>query len=124
MTATKHNAFHLVMMIFLLLQCCFAWIPSTPLFSKQVSVVLSGAKSNHNSVEAQAITTCVPEEVNNKDLLKSVNYFISRKCNYACKFCFHTAKSSHHLALAQATIGLELLRDAGTSVCLSLIEYV
>lgn len=46
--------------------------------------------------------------------VRSVNYFISRKCNYACKFCFHTAKTSHHLALAQAELGLRMLKDAGT----------
>ena len=28
------------------------------------------------------------------DRVRSVNYFISRKCNYACKFCFHTQKVS------------------------------
>mmetsp|Transcript_5409 Transcript_5409/g.8539 ORF Transcript_5409/g.8539 Transcript_5409/m.8539 type:complete len:321 (+) Transcript_5409:1-963(+) len=56
------------------------------------------------------------EEVNDdtKELVKSVNYFISRKCNYACKFCFHTQKTTHHLALEQAKLGLRLLKDAGT----------
>ena len=24
----------------------------------------------------------------------SVNFHFSRKCNFACKYCFHTAKSS------------------------------
>ena len=46
--------------------------------------------------------------------VRSVNYFISRKCNYACKFCFHTAKTSNYLELAQAELGLQMLKDAGT----------
>ena len=46
--------------------------------------------------------------------LKSVNYFISRKCNYDCKFCFHTQKTSHALTLEQAKVGLSMLQKAGT----------
>lgn len=46
--------------------------------------------------------------------VRSVNYFISRACNYACKFCFHTQKNTSKLALDQAKLGLRLLRDAGT----------
>jgi len=58
-----------------------------------------------------------PERENVIDVssaVRSVNYFISRKCNYSCKFCFHTQKNSNHLPLDQAKIGLELLRRAGT----------
>ena len=44
----------------------------------------------------------------------SVNYFISRKCNYSCQFCFHTQKNTHHLALETARVGLKMLRKAGT----------
>jgi radical S-adenosyl methionine domain-containing protein 2 len=46
--------------------------------------------------------------------VRSVNYFISRACNYSCKFCFHTQKNSHHLSLEQAVQGLHLLKQAGT----------
>lgn len=46
--------------------------------------------------------------------VRSVNYFISRLCNYKCKFCFHTQKNTSKLALHQAQRGLELLREAGT----------
>jgi radical S-adenosyl methionine domain-containing protein 2 len=46
--------------------------------------------------------------------VKSVNYFISRACNYKCKFCFHTHKNSNQLATDQAKLGLQLLREAGT----------
>jgi radical S-adenosyl methionine domain-containing protein 2 len=48
-----------------------------------------------------------------KSLIRSVNYFISRKCNYSCQFCFHTQKTTHHLALGQAELGLRMLKDAG-----------
>lgn len=44
---------------------------------------------------------------------RSVNYFISRKCNYSCKFCFHTAKTSHSLPIEESAKGLRLLKDAG-----------
>lgn len=47
-------------------------------------------------------------------LVRSVNFFISRKCNYNCKFCFHTAKTNHHLPLEQAQLGLKMLQAAGT----------
>lgn len=43
-----------------------------------------------------------------------MNYFISRACNYSCKFCFHTQKNTSKLALDQAETGLRLLRAAGT----------
>lgn len=43
----------------------------------------------------------------------SVNYFPHRQCNYACKFCFHTALSSNKLKLEKAQEGLRLLKAAG-----------
>lgn len=43
----------------------------------------------------------------------SVNYFFHRKCNYQCKFCFHTAKTSDCLPLAKAKQGLFLLSMEG-----------
>jgi radical S-adenosyl methionine domain-containing protein 2 len=53
-----------------------------------------------------------PSEV--ASCVRSVNYFISRKCNYQCGFSFHTQKTTHHLSLEQAVEGLRLLRRAGT----------
>lgn len=44
----------------------------------------------------------------------SVNYFITRTCNYKCGFCFHTAKNSFHLPIETAKQGLRLLQEAGT----------
>ncbi|KAF3905242.1 hypothetical protein ABW21_db0203815 [Orbilia brochopaga] len=43
----------------------------------------------------------------------SVNYHLTRRCNYICGFCFHTAKTSHILALDDAKRGLKLLKEAG-----------
>ena len=43
----------------------------------------------------------------------SVNYHLSRKCNYECGFCFHTAKTSHVLTLEKAKEGLFKLKEAG-----------
>lgn len=43
----------------------------------------------------------------------SVNYHFTRKCNYKCGFCFHTAKTSFVLPLDEAKGGLKLLKDSG-----------
>lgn len=44
---------------------------------------------------------------------KSVNYHFTRKCNYECGFCFHTAKTSYMINLDDAKLGLKLLKLAG-----------
>ncbi|KAJ8978486.1 hypothetical protein NQ317_002073 [Molorchus minor] len=44
---------------------------------------------------------------------KSVNYHFTRKCNYECGFCFHTAKTSYMLNLDDAKVGLRMLKNAG-----------
>lgn len=43
----------------------------------------------------------------------SVNYHITRRCNYKCGFCFHTAKSNDVLKVEEASHGLKLLAQAG-----------
>jgi len=43
----------------------------------------------------------------------SVNYHFTRRCNYKCGFCFHTAITSFELPLDQAKKGLGMLKDAG-----------
>jgi len=45
--------------------------------------------------------------------LRKVNYHFTRRCNFGCGFCFHTAKNSHVMPLADAQRGLALLADAG-----------
>jgi len=53
------------------------------------------------------------EDTSPKKVPISVNYHFSRKCNYECGFCFHTAKTSHVLTLEQAKEGLTKLKEAG-----------
>ncbi|KJE92068.1 radical S-adenosyl methionine domain-containing protein 2 [Capsaspora owczarzaki ATCC 30864] len=43
----------------------------------------------------------------------SVNYHFTRQCNYSCKFCFHTAKTSHLVPIEEACRGMKLLKEAG-----------
>ncbi|EPS39744.1 hypothetical protein H072_6453 [Dactylellina haptotyla CBS 200.50] len=43
----------------------------------------------------------------------SVNYHFTRRCNYSCGFCFHTAKTSYILHIDDAKRGLKLLKQAG-----------
>ena len=45
---------------------------------------------------------------------ESVNYHFTRRCNYSCGFCFHTAKTSFLLPLDDAKRGLRMLAGAGT----------
>jgi len=44
---------------------------------------------------------------------RSVNYHLTRQCNYQCGFCFHTAKTSSVLPIGEAQKGLRMLKDAG-----------
>lgn len=44
----------------------------------------------------------------------SVNYHLTRACNYKCKFCFHTSLSNDRLPIDEAKRGLRLLTEAGT----------
>ena len=52
---------------------------------------------------------------------ESVNFHFTRRCNYKCGFCFHTAKTSFLLDIDEAKKGLQMLKDAGdvaASFCL------
>ena len=42
-----------------------------------------------------------------------VNYHFLRTCNYACKFCFHVAKTSRVASAADACRALDVLQRAG-----------
>ena len=53
------------------------------------------------------------ESVNFPSKCESVNFHFSRECNYRCKFCFHTNKSTTILPLDEAKRGLRLLKEAG-----------
>lgn len=60
---------------------------------------------------------CVEQEEKNSGTTTpvSVNYHFTRKCNYQCGFCFHTAKTSFLLPIEEAKRGLRLLKAAGLS---------
>jgi radical S-adenosyl methionine domain-containing protein 2 len=64
--------------------------------------------------ESAPTPTQEPEPPAPTSPVRSVNYFISRACNYSCKFCFHTQKNSQHLSLEEAQRGLHMLAAAGT----------
>ena len=94
-----------------------SWMPSCTAFAGPRSRTLPAGVSTMTDTALASATTHDSNNDNNnhrKSIVCSVNYFISRRCNYACKFCFHTQKNSHHLDLAAAQRGLALLRDAGT----------
>lgn len=66
-----------------------------------------------------SVTICVfltkkfhPFKKNNKIYRESINYFYTRQCNYSCKFCFHTAKTSFVLDEETAKEGLKMLEKA------------
>ena len=46
-------------------------------------------------------------------LPRSVNYHMTRNCNYACRFCFHTATAKDVLSVDDAKEGLRRLKAAG-----------
>lgn len=54
-----------------------------------------------------------PPPAETRTVPTSVNYHFTRKCNYKCGFCFHTAKTSFVLPLEEAKRGLQLLKEAG-----------
>jgi radical S-adenosyl methionine domain-containing protein 2 len=76
-------------------------------------------RSFDTAVAAETETTQVEKEEDTKSKKKqrmvpiSVNYHFTRKCNYKCGFCFHTAKTSHVLTVEEAKIGLSKLKAAG-----------
>lgn len=62
----------------------------------------------------EGLPTVLPIE--EKAVPLSVNYHFTRQCNYACGFCFHTAKTSFVLPLEDAKRGLLLLKNAGKEI--------
>ncbi|CAO1601912.1 hypothetical protein XANCAGTX0491_005550 [Xanthoria calcicola] len=48
-----------------------------------------------------------------KKIPVSVNYHLTRQCNYSCGFCFHTAKTSYVESLPNAKKAMALLKAAG-----------
>ena len=74
-----------------------------------------GADSLSDSVSSKPQPSRKPTVLPVKDKVVpvSVNYHFTRKCNYKCGFCFHTAKTSFVLPLDAAKTGLRMLKAAG-----------
>lgn len=102
-------------LIFAILRCdCFvsAFVRAGPFkHPSHVSATSPGANQPGKNAESPLVLS-TPKDT--QELVKSVNYFISRTCNYSCGFCFHTQKNTHMLDIDRAKAGLKLLRAAGT----------
>lgn len=70
----------------------------------------------HHKLSTPTERTLTTLPVEDKIIPISVNYHFTRKCNYRCGFCFHTAKTSFVLPLDAAKKGLAMLKDAGSVV--------
>lgn len=53
------------------------------------------------------------EQQGGNQKIVAVNYHFTRQCNFACGFCFHTAKTSHVESLKNAFVIIKELRAAG-----------
>jgi radical S-adenosyl methionine domain-containing protein 2 len=65
------------------------------------------------TLAALLVSYVVFRRLNQGPVPVSVNYHLTRKCNYSCGFCFHTAKTSYILPVEEAKKGLALLKRAG-----------
>lgn len=74
----------------------------------------TGASSHNNNESREEPSLLLQHDKNNNSPVRSVNYFISRVCNYSCQFCFHTQTNSNKLTLEESKRGLHLLYMAGT----------
>uniref|UniRef100_A0A087Y1U8 S-adenosylmethionine-dependent nucleotide dehydratase RSAD2 n=2 Tax=Poecilia TaxID=8080 RepID=A0A087Y1U8_POEFO len=97
-----------------LLELCINTILS--IFSGVFSKVFSWSKGACGATNS-LLSDANSQSEQSKDLdvttPTSVNYHFTRKCNYKCGFCFHTAKTSFVLPLEEAKKGLRLLKEAG-----------
>lgn len=74
----------------------------------------------HNTKKNKSLTsqsTCTSPSSSSPPSLtsevESVNYHFHRECNYACAFCFHTAKNKDIETLPNIQRGLQQLKQAG-----------
>lgn len=75
-----------------------------------VLTLLANALSLNISVDRSSKQ---PGSVDSFNTPTSVNYHFTRKCNYKCGFCFHTAKTSFVLPMEEAMRGLRMLKESG-----------
>lgn len=86
----------------------------------QILVKIYDRISNSLGIIFYAVTSvfgCGESKISSKNeeqiIPKSVNYHFTRRCNYTCGFCFHTATTSYMMILEDAKTGLDMLRKAG-----------
>ncbi|KAE8289963.1 putative E3 ubiquitin-protein ligase RNF144A-A [Larimichthys crocea] len=98
----------------LLLQLCISTVQCflSSVFSK-VRYWTTGACKGTSSALSPVDNKLDQKEIQNATIPTSVNYHFTRKCNYKCGFCFHTAKTSFVLPLEEAKRGLTLLKESG-----------
>lgn len=94
-------------------------IATIPLLIILIAFIFAWIKSRRNrrppqipiNVRVEDQTTTKEGELSVKPI--SVNYHLTRQCNYKCGFCFHTAKTSFVLPIEEAKKGLTLLKNDG-----------
>ncbi|OXA55191.1 radical S-adenosyl methionine domain-containing protein 2 [Folsomia candida] len=98
------------------------WAAKVCIYRTQTKLlVVNGANQDEEDANKVIIpSTNVSTEETVFDLKKpdkripvSVNFHFTRKCNYECGFCFHTAKTSHITPLEDAKRGLKKMADLG-----------
>lgn len=84
-------------------------------FHYQLSKLFEHINSVFTALVHKKECLAVPTNVQkgNSVIPRSVNYHLTRQCNYNCGFCFHTATTSFVLPIDIAKKGLRLLKDAG-----------
>ncbi|KAM9355055.1 S-adenosylmethionine-dependent nucleotide dehydratase RSAD2 [Pholidichthys leucotaenia] len=100
--ASPKMLLHFISTIYCIFESFFSRIHHWPTACKGARSVLAAADSKPNPADGRDAT--IPT---------SVNYHFTRKCNYKCGFCFHTAKTSFVLPLEEAKKGLKLLKQSG-----------
>lgn len=98
----------------LLLQLCISTLHCmlASLFSKVRRWTAGACKATTSPVSPAELDQ---SKVQHATTPTSVNYHFTRKCNYKCGFCFHTAKTSFVLPQGEAERGLKLLKESGKS---------
>lgn len=111
---TKMNFSSVIASPVLLLQLCISFFHCffASVFSK-VCYWIEGTCRETSSHVSPVYQKLEQKETQNATTPTSVNYHFTRKCNYKCGFCFHTAKTSFVLPLEEAKRGLKLLKDSG-----------
>ena len=95
-----------------------SFVKIEPTLDHHVFVMLLLIFSKYPAVASVTVALCILSTYllyrwTRPEIPVSVNYHLTRQCNYTCGFCFHTAKTSYVLPLNEAKRGLKLLKEAG-----------